>query len=88
MSAETRPLNLDLPNSRLLIVASGSFAARHVPTWVEAIRHWYPGTNVRVLVTESALKFVTTETQALHPIQDTWTRRGDCHRCCVQRRLK
>ncbi len=59
MSTETRPLNLGLTNGRLLFVASGSFGARHVPAWIEAIRHWYPGVDVRVLITENALKFVT-----------------------------
>lgn len=59
-SAHVRPAALSLPRGRLLVVGTGALSASLLPGWVEAVRHWYPDVEVKLVVTPNALRFVTT----------------------------
>ena len=45
--------------SRLLVVVTGSASASGMPQWLVWLRNEYPGTEVRILMTRSAQRFVT-----------------------------
>lgn len=48
------------PFQRLLLVVAGSLSAAFVPTWATWLRTNRPEVDVRIVVTRSALRFVTT----------------------------
>ncbi|MBT2536258.1 flavoprotein [Arthrobacter sp. ISL-69] len=58
---EKRPIELRLPRNRLLIAATGSIGAAHLPQWISAIKTWYPEVDVRVVISHSAKKFVSAD---------------------------
>ncbi|WP_306370083.1 flavoprotein [Nocardiopsis sp. CC223A] len=66
----------DLGVSRILIVATGSMAVTDMPSWLRWLRRSFPQLEVRVVLTRSAQRFVTT-TAFLHStshkvIVDAW----------------
>lgn len=58
-TGQVRPADLGLPRGRLLVVGTGALSASLLPGWIEAVRAWYLGVEVKVVVTPNALRFVT-----------------------------
>lgn len=66
------PSELGLERRQLLVIGTGAYSAAHLPTWIEAIRAWYPDVEVRVVVTLGALTFVTPTRLAVTSGQPIW----------------
>ncbi|MFF7259423.1 flavoprotein [Streptomyces sp. NPDC008159] len=62
---------------RLLLIASGAVNAVHLPYWLTWMRSKYPDTEVQVVATRSAQRFVTLQALSAltgrQAIGDTWT---------------
>jgi phosphopantothenoylcysteine synthetase/decarboxylase len=67
---------------RLLYIATGGIQAMFMPMWLNWLRSNYPDTDIRCVVTPSALRFTTPTAIAAsggtgHPITDTWPEQPD-----------
>lgn len=67
---------------RLLYIASGGVQAMFVPMWLNWLRTHYPDTEVRCVLTRSALRFTTPTAVAVsghgeRPLTDSWPEQPD-----------
>ncbi|MEU9502457.1 flavoprotein [Streptomyces sp. NPDC048196] len=68
--------------SRLLLVVTGSYSAATMPFWLNWLGEVYPATEIKVVLTHSAQRFVTRQGMSAHrsgeALVDAWSDDNSC----------